>query len=199
MTPNKILGETIVFDPPDEPVKPAAVDISGDPEQKLAIKLLWNDQFELHSLGRHEEFKELIRVLAEREKCARSNIVLMLNDKVVLANETPEMLCYSVNQMITGRVVADLEDSAKSQQKDFIKVKVRTQELKKPMKIKIRKNLALSAVYAKCSEMFKIDMEHLKLKFDGETLDQNKTPLELDLEGGEMIDCISCVADNDSE
>lgn len=97
-----------------------------------------------------------------------------------------------------GRSVAshlmspDDENKTKKKRRDknVITIRIQSDGLKKPLDVDIDKTKKFSILLWKFADTLKCDGEKLKLKFDGEWIEPNETPMDLDMEGGEMIDCV---------
>jgi hypothetical protein len=71
---------------------------------------------------------------------------------------------------------------------DEIELKIQRKGHKEPILIPIKKNQKMRVLMLKCSEYLELPDEKLKFSFDGESINPNETPMDLDLEGGECID-----------
>jgi hypothetical protein len=71
---------------------------------------------------------------------------------------------------------------------DEIELKIQRKGHKVPILIRINKNQKMRVLMLKCSECLELPEEKLRFSFDGESLNPNETPVDLDLEGGECID-----------
>jgi hypothetical protein len=71
---------------------------------------------------------------------------------------------------------------------DEMELKVQRKGYKEPILIRISKTQKMRVLMLKCAECVDLPAEKLKFSFDGEFLNPNETPVDLDLEGGECID-----------
>lgn len=71
---------------------------------------------------------------------------------------------------------------------DEIELKVQRKGYKEPILIRMNKTQKMRVLMLKCAEFLDLPTEKLKFSFDGEALNSNETPVDLDLEGGECID-----------
>jgi len=71
---------------------------------------------------------------------------------------------------------------------DEIELKVQRKGHKVPILMRINKTQKMRVLFLKCAECLELPPEKLKFSFDGESLNPNETPVDLDLEGGECID-----------
>lgn len=71
---------------------------------------------------------------------------------------------------------------------DEMELKVQRKGHKEPILIQIKKTQKMRVLMLKCAERLDVPVEKLKFSFDGESLNPNETPVDLDLEGGECID-----------
>jgi hypothetical protein len=71
---------------------------------------------------------------------------------------------------------------------DEIELKIQRKGYKEPVLIEMHKTQKMRVLMLKCAEFLDLPSEKLKFSFDGEALNPNETPVDLDLEGGECID-----------
>jgi len=68
-------------------------------------------------------------------------------------------------------------------------LRIQSSNWKNPLEISTEKNEKFSILVAKLAEELKLKADDFTLIFDGEKLEMNETPNDLDLDGGELIDC----------
>jgi hypothetical protein len=74
--------------------------------------------------------------------------------------------------------------------KDQIEVKFQSDKWKKPIGVKMSKyDVFKTAIVSLCEQMPQFMPDHFKLQFDGDDVDVNDTPIDLEFEGGETLDC----------
>ena len=169
------------------------LDTSLDSENyEMTIKLKWHGEVQRFKHRKHQKFCDLIQTLADREKVVPQFIVLDMNEKIIRPDDTPDSVGYTVSTFISGRVVKSMGPSVSRPQKrdeNLILLKIQSDKWKKPLELNIAKDQKMKVLIIKCSEELKCSAGKLKLFFDGERIDLEDTPEDLDLEGGEMIDC----------
>lgn len=69
-----------------------------------------------------------------------------------------------------------------------IEIKVQLKDKKEPISVRIFAQDPMKKAIALVSKIIDIPVDSLKLEFDGDTVEDNETPLDLDLDGGEMFD-----------
>lgn len=72
--------------------------------------------------------------------------------------------------------------------KNLIKLKIQSDRWKHPLEVQIEKDRKMKLVVIKCAEQLKCAPGEIKLSFDGDPVELDSTPLDLDLEGGEILD-----------
>lgn len=70
-----------------------------------------------------------------------------------------------------------------------IEIKVQSDKWSRPLKIMISKVDKFKVLLDIIAETVTFKVEQMRLKFDGEIVDINDTPLDLEFEGGEIVDC----------
>lgn len=156
------------------------------------INLDWQGQLEKVYVGYHTKFADIINQIAEQKHCKPGSIVLMLGDKVIQRCETPFTIRYHISKFITGRTVPGLDISdnfVKPINKDMLKVKVLFEGKRKPEKFYIDKTQNFTGLFAQCAAVMKMDEDQLKIKFDGESINETDTPEVLNIESGDLFEC----------
>lgn len=67
---------------------------------EVAIKISWFGEIERHQLKKHQPFGDLMKIFAEREATGISNVIFMIDDKVLNATDTPDSVNYRVSHII---------------------------------------------------------------------------------------------------
>lgn len=71
-----------------------------------------------------------------------------------------------------------------------IKLKFQSDKWKKPITLKVsRLETFESFIQILCKDKIDFKPEQISLKFDGDDVDPSDTPISLDFEGGEILDC----------
>ncbi|KAI8130933.1 Uncharacterized protein FF38_03608 [Lucilia cuprina] len=174
----------------------ASLDISFDEDNpELNIKVNWKGKLESFKLRKYQKFSIIFTQLAERENISAENIVFNLNDRIIMTDDTPDSINYKIFHFIDGRVLKNRFNSpgavtaaTKKRDANKITLKIQSDKWKRPLQIDLMKTDKFRILYIKCAEELKVALDHLKLSFDGELLELNDTPADLDLEGGEAID-----------
>ncbi|EAT34198.1 AAEL013540-PA [Aedes aegypti] len=209
-SPALILPGTINLDSDEDDVAPAAsnrsANLSFDSENyEVSLKIKWEGKIERFSHRKFQKFGDLIAVLAERAGADPSHVVLDLDERIIEPDDTPDSIGYRISQFIAGRVVrGELAEvfakkkksnatglTSKAQRpKDAneIALKVQSDRWKKPLEVKIRKDNKMMILIIKCAEELKCQPGDIKLSFDGDPVALDSTPVDLELEGGEILD-----------
>lgn len=198
----RVLGNVIVFDPNDPDPASAPLNPSqsvstllrsftlDEHNPEVSVYLRWNDIIERHLMRKHMPFNELLSKIALREGTNTASVILMMDDHVIMPDDSPDSIGYRVSKVITGRIVAELSAAKKKKNLNMIKVKVQAAGIKKPLLCTIDKAKKFEQCMPKIVDFFKTDQGKIKLKFDGDFINLENTPQDLDFEGGEVIDCI---------
>ncbi|XP_075148109.1 uncharacterized protein LOC142222057 [Haematobia irritans] len=175
--------------------KNPCLDISLDDDNpELSIKVKWKGIPEAFKLRKYQKFSLIFQQLAEREGTDLGNIAFNISSRIITPEDTPDSIDYKIYQFIDGRVITALNSpmgaAAPKKQRDQnkITVKIQSDKWKRPLQIDLQKTDKFRILYIKCSEELSVNIDRLKLSFDGDLLELNDTPADLDLEGGEVID-----------
>ena len=85
--------------------------------------------------------------------------------------------------------VDSIETFRRCRNENEIEIKVQSDKWSRPLKIKISKVEKFKVALDILAESVEFKVEQMRLIFDGEKIDINDTPLELEFEGGEIVDC----------
>lgn len=91
--------------------------------------------------------------------------------------------------MEQSETVDNIEIFRRSKNENEIEIKVQSDKWSRPLKIKISKVEKFKVALDILAESVDFKVEQMKLIFDGDTIDINDTPMELEFEGGEIVDC----------
>uniref|UniRef100_A0A1B0DM22 Uncharacterized protein n=2 Tax=Phlebotomus papatasi TaxID=29031 RepID=A0A1B0DM22_PHLPP len=170
----------------------SSVELSREVDYEITIKLKWKDQIERIPYTNQQPFQDLLKMLAEREGTTEKKIVLMMNDSIVYATDTPSSIGYTSVHFISGRVVDSvLEPNKKVKKvKTDIEVKIQSDRWKRPLAVSVPKTDTVQKLLEMCAKALECSTNDINLRFDGEILSETMTMQDLELEGGEMIDCV---------
>lgn len=203
-----VIGPIVVIDSPERPaVTDGHISLSSDSETELnvsafeedenyevSVKVWWKfERFDKFVIRRFQKIASLFDHYSELEHVPQSQIWLTLSDVQVHPNDSPDSLKLTVASVLEGGVVYGEVKNASNQVKhtlnvDEMELKVQRKGCKQPILIRINKTQKMRVLMLKCAECLDVPAEKLKFSFDGESLNPNETPVDLDMEGGECID-----------
>ncbi|XP_058066679.1 uncharacterized protein LOC131216252 isoform X2 [Anopheles bellator] len=189
----------ITLDSDEETEAPCSqLDQSFEAENyEMRIKVKWGGNIETFNHRKHQKFMDIITQLAVREHADKECILLNLNDRVIYANDTPDTIGYKTYQFISGRILqekaptlskAGPATSATTTGANLITLKVQLEKRKEPLRLQINKDQKMVVLVVKCAEELKCEPAKIRLYFDGELVNNDSKPEELELEGDEMLD-----------
>ncbi|KAJ4445629.1 hypothetical protein ANN_12311 [Periplaneta americana] len=149
-------------------------------------------------LFQYQKMAHLFEHYSELEGVPQNQILLMLNDVQIYPHDTPDSLKLTVASVVEGGVMSYVDTKTTSNteepalSEDEIELKFQRKGCKEPFALRIRKTNKMRVLMLKCAEHLEVPIEKLKFSFDGESLNANDTPEDLDLEGGECIDLYVC-------
>ena len=134
-----------------------------------------------------QRFYDLFKMIAEDQEVPFGNVVLFIGEKRIHPEDTPDSINHRASFIYTCRFT----DSSNLQvnKKDQIEIKFQSDKWKKPIALKVsRFESFLSHIQLLCKEV-NFKPEQFSLKFDGDDIDMKNSAIELEFEGGEIIDC----------
>uniref|UniRef100_A0A1A9WBE4 Ubiquitin-like domain-containing protein n=1 Tax=Glossina brevipalpis TaxID=37001 RepID=A0A1A9WBE4_9MUSC len=178
-----------------ESIPPVVLDNSFDVDNpEINVKIKWKGKPEAFKLRKYQKFLNIFETLAARENIKIQSIFLNIDNYFIKPEDTPDSIDYKIYQFINGRVLESrfntlVDDTHQKQRKaNHILLKIQSDKLKKPLEVNISKMEKFLILYIKCEEELNLRRDKLRLSFDGEILEYNNTPADLDFEGGEVID-----------
>lgn len=166
----------------------------------MSLKIQWASTINKYTLRRHQKFSTILKTIAEDNDTEVKNIVLNTDDRLISHDDTPASINYTITQFIYGRIVDPSKEvsvdvdifAPKKKKKNVIEVKIQSATMKKPILIEINKKESLKILAIKCAEELNVKPSAIQLTFDGDELNLNQTPDDLDMEGGEILDLKIC-------
>ncbi|XP_058811615.1 uncharacterized protein LOC131676546 [Topomyia yanbarensis] len=168
---------------------------------EMSIKVKWRGKIERFTHRKYQKFGDLIAQLSKRVNADPSCVILDINERIIDPNDTPDSIDYRISQFITGRAVertvADMltEKNTNTNKRskavaniNSITLKVQSDRWKQPLQVLVEKTQKMAVVAIKAAEELKCKPAEIKLSFDGEPIELDSTPLDLELEGGEVLD-----------
>ncbi|XP_062545427.1 uncharacterized protein LOC134211993 [Armigeres subalbatus] len=209
-SPALILPGIVNLDSDEENDAPSSANrsanLSFDSENyEVSLKVKWEGKIERISHRKFQKMGDLIIALAEKAGADPNHVVLDLDERIIEPQDTPDSIGYRISQFITGRVIEGqlAEVFAKKKRPiaaggavypkkpkndNEITLKVQSDRWKKPLEVQIRKDNKMMILIIKCAEELKCQPGDIKLSFDGDPITMESTPIDLDLEGGEVLD-----------
>jgi hypothetical protein len=163
---------------------------------EMSIKIKWGIEVQKFAHRRYQKFADLIATIAQRENVEPRDIVLDLEDKLIAPDDTPHSIGYRLSKFINGRVVKRAEGmtpkavAKPKRDANTVNLKIQLAAKKKNMTIAVGKDEKMKILLYKISEELKCSAKAITLEFDGDRVDPESTPAELELENDYVIDCI---------
>ncbi|GAB0095616.1 hypothetical protein DMENIID0001_110140 [Sergentomyia squamirostris] len=169
----------------------SSVELSGDLDYEITIKLKWKGKIERIQYRHLQPFREFIQMLSERENTDPNKVVLTMNETIISPTDTPSSIGYTSIDFISGRVVLkNLTVNTKKEKTSEIELKFQSDRWKRPLALKVQKESNVENLLQMCAETLKCSTNEIRLIFDGEFLHASMTLHDLELEGGEILDVV---------
>lgn len=170
-----------------------AVILSDDEvDNVINLRVKWGSDYLRMPFRTFQKFSHLYQELAQRFSVNVSQVVLSHKDKVISSGQCPRDLGLSIADIIEGGIESkascDRVEAVGEKNPDSVCLKVQNADRKGMLNINISRYDKMSVLMHKYAKEKNVNLEKLKFLFDGEILDPNETPVDLDLDGGECID-----------
>lgn len=159
-------------------------------QDSVKVKVKTKTSIKAHHFRRHQRYYDLFKILAEQEKIPVSNVFLFDGDKRIHPDDTPHSTGYTISTILNCRVMetkaSEFEQTAKKNQ---IELKFQSDKWKKPIVIKMSKMDDFKTAIEILCEKVPFKPAQISLRFDGDPVVLSETPMDLDFDGGEILDC----------
>lgn len=72
-----------------------------DVNYEITIKVRWMDEVQRFTLKKYQQFEDLMKIIAERENAAISQVCLMNNEDIIKPNDTPDSIGYKISMILS--------------------------------------------------------------------------------------------------
>lgn len=173
-----------------QPLEESTSDLDSSFEDTVRIKIKINGKIEAHSFRRYQRFLDLYKQISEKEGIPMASLFFYDGDKRIHADDTPHSANYKISTIYTCHIMSGVTRNLKQlTNKDSLEIKFQSDKWKKPIALKVSKMDTFSAIVGILCEQVGFRTNQVSLRFDGDKLDLNETPMDLDFEGGEIVDC----------
>lgn len=185
-----------VEDEDDDPLLCASINDSDlinqplDDNEKVTVKVRFALEVCRIQITRTQFFKTVIQELSEKSGVDPNKITLFFNNDLLDPHDTLKTVPIRIDQFIDAAVTNEAAVAPVTNE-NMIELKVQSQSRNKGSQvvISLRPTDPMTVLFQKYAEATSTPLEKiLKFKFDGDVIEEDDTPLSLDLEGGECID-----------
>lgn len=180
-----------LFEKPKIPKLEYSIDDDDDMDV-LKIKIKYKESIRGISHRRHQRYYDLFKTISEQENIPMRNIFLHDGDKRILHDDTPHNTGYKITTILICRVMETKAGSDAFQQatkKDHIELKFQSDKWKRPLIVKMSKLDNFKTAISILCEQINFTPDQISLSFDGDAIALNDTPVDLEFDGGEILDC----------
>lgn len=147
----------------------------------ITVKIRWKHQIKRFQANTSEPLGVMFDRFSKMVGSSSSLILFYLDGKALNRNETLGSVGVDVTSIVEARLNLMTEVP-------LIQVKLQTKEKRNEQILKIKPSEKFRSMMEKYAAMTKSDISKIKFFFDGEEIDPDSTPDDLELEGGECID-----------
>lgn len=178
------------------------------------IKLKLDGKIEIHTIRQHQKFLDIFKAVADKHNISTTDVLIYNDSKRIHYDDTPHSIAYRASIFLSeyyekhlkdpfnlrrcflacrimeqSGTVDSIEPFRRCRNENEIEIKVQSDKWSRPLKIMISKVEKFKIALDIIAESVEFKVEQMRLIFDGETIDINDTPLDLEFEGGEIVDC----------
>lgn len=157
---------------------------------RVKVKLM--DVIKAYPLRRHQRFYDLFKVIAEQNSLQMSNMFVFDGEKRIHPDDTPHSVNCKISTILLCRLMETKATAFKQTVKEHqIELKFQSDKWKKPISVQTSKLDDFKTAIAILCEHKQVPFkpEQFTLRFDGDIISLSETPMDLDFEGGEILDC----------
>lgn len=151
-------------------------------------------------MRRLQPLRALFEEYAAKEGVSLEQVVFELLERRVSPDETPDALGLTVATILSGyKVARKLDTSILSEAEDqeqMLEIKVQMVDRRADkITVRLRPFEPMAKAYCAVAETLGVDAGAVRLVFEGDTVQKSATAELLELEGGEVFDCVLESAD----
>lgn len=141
----------------------------------------------------HQRYFDLYKLISEQEDIPLNNMYIYDGDRRIDHDDTPHTTEYRFSKILLLRIMESKAGASSGYSqlanKNHIEVKFQSDKWKKAIALKISKYEDFKTVINILCEQIPFKPDQVTLRFDGDLVELKQTPLDLDFEGGEIMDC----------
>lgn len=154
---------------------------------KIFVKI--NGTIKKYQIKTDQRFYDLFKIIAADEDVPFSNVLFFdANDRRILPEDTLDTIDHRISSIYTCRLM-DVSSNLKVHKNDLIEIKFQSDKWKKSITLKVSRFEPFSSHIKLLCEQVNFKPEQFSLKFDGDNVEMSSSPIELEFEGGEIVDC----------
>lgn len=161
-----------------------------DEIETIRVKVKFEQSIKVYPHRLHQKFYDLYKKIAEKENVSMGNLFLYDGDKRIHQDDTPHSADYKITSFLTCYVMEGVTNSLKQTlRKEEVELKFQSDKWKKPIVLRMSKMDNFKTAIEILCEQIEFKAHQISLYFDGDLISDNETPIDLDFEGGEIVDC----------
>lgn len=174
--------------PKAKPMSQEPVNEDDDEAYKLNVKV--KNTIRKFQYRLNQKFVDLYKIIAEQEAVPISTIFIYNGDKRIDINESPHSVGCKYSTILTCRMMELKGVALKQDKKNQVELKFQSNKWKRPLTVKMSRLDNFKTAVGILCEQIQFKPEQITLRFDGDRVEMTETPIDLDFEGGEILDCL---------
>lgn len=176
----------------DDDIRVTDADVAN---RDVIVKFSRNCEVFKISMRMKQPFVTILSELSKMWAIPERKLLLSLNDNTITPEDTPYSISLSVCDIINCGMVQSTETEAAAapsevSDPDKLTLKFQSKDQKRKIEISVKKQTPILYLKKKYSEQTQVDVGKVVFKFDGDVLNDDDTPEELELEDGYCIDVL---------
>ncbi|XP_044015735.1 uncharacterized protein CG4449 isoform X1 [Aphidius gifuensis] len=170
-------------------------DISVDTLDTIRITVRWRSRHIEHiELAMDDPFSEVFKHFANVENVSQTQVLLLKKDVPIKNTDTPSSLGLSITDVLEGGIVnvdaiQTLEFENKNYELDSSSCKIKIQlSGKQSLTYQMKRNERFLQLAQYCADKLNLGLSKMKFYFDGERIQDEDTPQDLDIDDEACID-----------
>lgn len=169
---------------PSEPIE------EDDDNDAFKVNVNTNGKIQRYSYRLNQKFVDLYKKISEQEAVPISSVFLYDGEKRIDIDDTPHSVGCKISTILTCRMMEMKGVAIKQKKKNQIELKIQSNKWKRPVVIKMSKLDNFKTAVEILCEQIEFKPEQISLRFDGDLIEMSETPIDLEFEGGEILDCL---------
>jgi hypothetical protein len=155
---------------------------------KMMVKI--KGKIQKFNVRTDQRFYDLFKIIASEQNIPTSSVYLYRNEERIYPDYTPNSIGHKISTIYVCHLLDEKSSvDVKKNKKYKIELKFQSSKWKRPIVLKPSKLESFATILKELCKQIDFKEEQISLKFDGEDVSLTESPIDLEFDGGEILDC----------